>query len=270
MIQRDLVAEGRQYHIACRPGDVGRYVLLPGDPGRVPAIANFLDAARPVASNREFVVYTGELDGEAVSVCSTGIGAPSTAIAVEELVAIGADTLIRVGRSGALLPDLEVGSLVVATGAIRDEGTSRAYLPIEFPAVPDLTVTNALINAAATLGLDHRFGIIESKDSFFAEVQVDTMPMAEELHARWRAYQRVGVLCSEMEAAALFTVATVRGVRAGCVLQISDNQFSGQPPGPERSMDDTIRVGIEGVRRLISTDRARIPTAPSGLDTTKP
>ncbi|HUQ79189.1 MAG TPA: nucleoside phosphorylase [Patescibacteria group bacterium] len=258
MTERDGVAEGRQYHIACGPGDVGRYVLLPGDPGRVPAIASFLDAAREVARNREFVVCTGELDGEAVSVCSTGIGAPSTAIAVEELAAIGADTLIRVGRSGGLLPDLEVGSIVVATGAIRDEGTSRAYLPIEFPAVPDLTVTNALIAAADMLGLVHRFGIIESKDSFFAEVHTATMPMAEVLEARWRAYRRVGVLCSEMEAAALFTVATVRGVRAGCVVQISDNQFAGHPPGPERPMDDTIRVAITGLRRLIAGDRARM------------
>lgn len=255
MIDRDLVAEGRQYHIACKAGEVGRYVLLPGDPGRVPLIASFLDAARPVAQNREFVTFTGELDGHAVSVCSTGIGAPSTAIAVEELAMIGADTFIRVGRSGGLQPDLEVGSIVIATGAVRDEGTSRAYLPLEFPAVADLRVANALVSAAAALGLIHHYGIIESKDSFYSEVRPETMPIAEELQARWRAYQRAGVLCSEMEAAALFTIASVRHLRAGCVVQISDNQFAGRHLGPEPSMEDTIRVSIDAIRQLIALDR---------------
>jgi uridine phosphorylase len=254
MIDRDLVAEGLQYHIACRAGDVGRYVFLPGDPGRVPLIAGFLEDARPVAHNREFVVFTGAIDGVAVSVCSTGIGSPSTAIAVEELVAIGADTLIRVGRSGGLQPDLPVGSIVIATGAVRDEGTSRAYLPIEFPAVADLAVTHALVAAAAELGLPHRYGIIESKDAFYAEVRPETMPIAEELQARWLAYRRAGVLCSEMEAAALFTIAAALKVRAGCVVQVSDNQFAGKHLGPEPSMDDTIRVAVEATRRLIAVD----------------
>lgn len=256
MIDRDFVAQGRQYHIACAPGDVGRYVYLPGDPGRVPLIAGFLQDARLVAQNREFVTYTGTIDGEPVSVCSTGIGSPSAAIAMEELAAIGADTFIRVGRSGGLQPDLAVGSIVIATGAVRDEGTSRAYLPLEFPAVADLRVVNALINAAVELGVPHRYGIIESKDAFYAEVRPETMPIAEELQARWRAYQRAGVLCSEMEAAALFTIAAVRKVRAGCVVQISDNQFAGQRLGPEPAMEDTIRVGVEAVRKLIRLDAA--------------
>ena len=230
-------------------------MLLPGDPGRVPLIASFLDTPRPVAQNREFVTFTGELDGHAVSVCSTGIGAPSTAIAVEELAMIGADTFIRVGRSGGLQPDLEVGSIVIATAAVRDEGTSRAYLPLEFPAVADLRVANALVNAAAALGLIHHYGIIESKDSFYSEVRPETMPIAEELQARWRAYQRAGVLCSEMEAAALFTIASVRHLRAGCVVQISDNQFAGRHLGPEPSMEDTIQVSIDAIRQLIALDR---------------
>lgn len=257
MIDRDLVAEGRQYHIACKPGDVGRYVFLPGDPGRVPVIAGFLNDARLIAQNREYVTYTGTIDGTAVSVSSTGIGSPSAAIALEELAAIGADTFIRVGRSGGLQPDLPVGTLVIATGAVRDEGTSRAYLPLEFPAVADLQVVTALVDAAASFALPHRYGIIESKDAFYAEVNPESMPIAEETKARWLAYQRAGVLCSEMEAAALFTIASVRKVRAGCVVQISDNQFAGQRLGPEPSMEDTIRVAIEAVRMLISTDIAR-------------
>lgn len=259
MIERDHVAEGRQYHIACRPGDIGRYVFLPGDPGRVPLIAGFLEDAEKVAQNREFVTCTGSLDGVPVSVCSTGIGSPSAAIALEELAAIGATTFIRVGRSGGLQPELPVGTLVVATGAVRDEGTSRAYLPLEYPAVADITVVNALLEAAAALGILHRHGIIESKDAFYAEVRPESLPLAEELEARWRAYRRAGVLCSEMEAGALFTIAAAKGLRAGCVVQVSDNQFAGQHLGPEPSMDDPIRVGIEAVRRLIRLDGGGTP-----------
>jgi len=248
---RDLVGEGKQYHIACGPGDVGRYIFLPGDPGRVPTIAACLDDAREVARNREYVTFTGSLDGVAVSVCSTGIGAPSAAIALEELAAIGADTFIRVGKSGGLQAHLPVGSVVIATAAVRDEGTSRAYLPIEFPAVADLAVVNALVEASSRLGLPFHTGIIESKDAFYAEIRAETMPLADELTRRWSAYRQAGVLASEMEAAALFVIAAWKGLRAGCVLQVSDNQYAGQHLGPEVSMDDTIRVGIEAVRRLI-------------------
>ena len=259
MIDKDLVAQGRQYHIACAMGEVGLYVFLPGDPGRASLIAGFLDDARPIAQNREFVTYTGTIDGIPVSVCSTGIGSPSAAIALEELAAIGADTFIRIGRSGGLQPNLRVASMVIATGAVRDEGTSRAYLPIEFPAVADLRVVNALIDAAAALGVSYRYGIIESKDAFFAEVRPESMPIAEELQARWRAYQRAGVLCSDMETAALFVIAHAKKVRAGCVLLVSDNQFAGNRLGPEPSMHDTIGVGVEAVRRLIRKDANATP-----------
>lgn len=251
---RDLVGQGKGYHIACGPGDVGRYVLLPGDPGRVPLIAARLDDAREVARNREYVVFTGSLDGQPVSVCSTGIGAPSAAIALEELADIGADTFIRVGKSGGLQADLPVGSIVIATAAVRDEGTSRAYLPLEFPAVADVAVVNALVAASGHLGLSHRTGIIESKDAFYAEIRAGSMPLAEELTRRWSAYRQAGVLASEMEAAALFVIAAWKGLRAGCVLQVSDNQYAGHHLGPEIPMDDTIRVAIEAVRGLIRSD----------------
>lgn len=262
MIDENLAADGRQYHIGCAPGEVGRYVFLPGDPARAPIIAGFLDDARPIAQNREFVTYTGAIDGIPVSVCSTGIGSPSAAIALEELAAIGADTFIRIGQSGALQPDLSVGTVVIATGAVRDEGTSRAYLPLEFPAVADLSVVNALVEAAAALDVSYHYGIIESKDAFYAEIRPESLPLAEAWQARWRAYQRAGVLCSEMEAAALLVIAQAKKVRAGCVVLVSDNQFTGQPPGPRRSMDDTIRVGVEAVRRLIRKDATETPAPP--------
>ena len=251
---RDLVREGKQYHIACAPGDVGRYVFLPGDPGRVPLIAARLDDAREVARNREYVTFTGSLDGVRVSVCSTGIGAPSAAIALEELAAVGADTFIRVGKSGGLQANLPVGSIVIATGAVRDEGTSRAYLPLEFPAVSDLAIVNALVEASTHLGIPFRAGIIESKDAFYAEIRAASMPLAEELTRRWSAYRQAGVLVSEMEAAALFVIAAWKGIRAGCVLQVSDNQYAGHYLGPEVPMDDTVRVAIEAVRNLIRSD----------------
>lgn len=256
-VVRDLVAEGKQYHIACGPGDVGRYVFVPGDPGRVPLIAKFLDDAKKVAENREYVTYTGYLDGVKVSVCSTGIGGPSAAIAIEELAALGADTFLRVGKSGGLHPDLPPGSLAIATGAVRDEGTSRYYMPLEYPAVATHELVTALIEAAEQLDMPYRKGIIQSKDAFYTEIRPEAFPMAEELQARWKAYQRAGVLASEMEAGTLFTMAGCMGYRAGCLVQISDNQFAGHHLGREISMEDTIRTGIEAIRILIKEDQAK-------------
>ena len=142
----------REFHINCRSGDVGRYCILPGDPGRCASIAALFDGAELVAQNREYTVYTGTLLGEKVSVCSTGIGGPSAAIAMEELTNIGADTFIRVGTCGGIALSVQSGDIVVATGAVRQEGTSREYAPIEYPAVPDFTLTAALIDAAKALG----------------------------------------------------------------------------------------------------------------------
>ena len=142
-----------QYHVRLKSGDVGRYVLLPGDPGRCEQIASYLDGARPVAYNREYRTYTGTLLGEKVSVTSTGIGGPSTAIAVEELVKVGADTFIRVGTCGGMNENVLPGSIVIASGAIRAEGTSREYLPIDFPAVAHHQVVCALEQAARALDM---------------------------------------------------------------------------------------------------------------------
>ena len=144
--------DGKQYHIALKKGDVGRYVLLPGDPGRCEPIARLFDNPRHVATNREYVTWTGELDGVPVSVTSTGIGCPSAAIALEELVRVGADTFIRVGTSGHIQKDIKSGDLAIITAAIRDEGTSKHYMPIEFPAVADIDLVMALQRAAKKTG----------------------------------------------------------------------------------------------------------------------
>jgi uridine phosphorylase len=160
-----------QYHIQLEEGDVGRYVLLPGDPGRCEKIAAFFDDPQKMAQNREYTTYTGMLLGEKVSVVSTGIGCPSAAIAVEELVKIGADTFIRVGTSGGMRPGTETGEIAVVTAAIRDEGATQHYLPLEFPAVADPAVVQALRQAAINLELPFRTGVSHSKDSFYGETE---------------------------------------------------------------------------------------------------
>ncbi|MGC8837711.1 MAG: uridine phosphorylase [Anaerolineae bacterium] len=259
-----------QYHIQCAPGDVGRYVLLPGDPGRCALIAQHFDSAVLVAQNREFTTYTGTLLDETVSVTSTGIGGPSTAIAVEELAAIGADTFIRVGTSGGMQPYTQIGDLVIATAAVRDEGTSRQYLPVEFPSVADPDVVWALRQAARRTGVRHHVGIVHSKDSFYGEVQPKRMPIARRLLERWEAWVKGGALCSEMEAATLFVVASVLGKRASALLLVggitSPDSEPGNPlqeePQPSLDLHPLIRTAVEALRILIQRDRENEATGP--------
>lgn len=177
---------GIQYHLQIKSGDVGRYVILPGDPKRSEKIARYFESPRLVADSREFVTYTGLLDGERVSVTSTGIGGPSASIAMEELVKAGADTFVRVGTCGGMDIDVKSGDLVIATGAIRNEGTSREYAPIEFPAVADIDVVNALIAAAKESGHDWHKGIVQCKDSFYGQHEPEIMPVSYELEISGR------------------------------------------------------------------------------------
>ncbi len=243
----ELAAMEKQYHIECGPGDVGRYVLLPGDPGRVPVIARFLDEAHKVAEHREYTTYTGTLDGVPVSVTSTGIGGPSTAIAVEELARIGADTFIRVGTSGLMQPQMQSGDLVVVTGAVRDEGTASHYMPMAFPAIADLDVVECLRAACRAKGVRHHVGLSHSKDAFYAEVTPQRIPIADTLLKNWDAWVAGGVLCSEMEAAALCVVSSVLGKRAGGLMLALNS---------EASVETLCATAVEGVRRLIALDAA--------------
>ena len=242
----DLTSTEPQHHIQCRPGDVGRYVFLPGDPGRVPLIAKFLDDARPVASNREYTTYTGTLLGEKVSVCSTGIGCPSTAIAVEELAAIGADTFIRTGTSGMMQPFMQAGDLIITWGAVRDEFTSQQYMPLAYPAVADVDVTLALREAARGRGVRHHVGLSQSKDSFYGQHEPGRMPVGGELQARWQAWIQAGVLCSEMEASSLFVVARFLRKRAGGLMIAA---------GTNNPLENLIGTAVDAVKILIERDR---------------
>lgn len=258
-----LLRDDIQFHLRTVSGQVGKYVILPGDPGRVEKIAKYLDDAEFIASNREYVTYTGTLENERVSVVSTGIGGPSAAIAAEELIRCGAHTLIRIGTSGGIDLSVAGGDLIVASGAVRGDGTSREYLPADYPAVPDYRVLNALVRAAEslsdqTLGNGYHVGVIQSKDSFYGEIEPEKMPISEALTARWEAYVRCGCLTSEMEAATLFSVAIARHVRAGAVLTALWNverSKAGLPDPVCESSDRAIRCAVEAIRLLIREDK---------------
>jgi uridine phosphorylase len=231
--------------LKCRKGDVGRYVLLPGDPGRVPLIAAALEDASLVVSNREYTTYTGSLGGVKVSVTSTGIGCPSTAIAVEELAALGADTFIRVGTSGMMQPFMQPGDLVITSGAVRDEFTSQQYMPLAYPAVADLDVVLALRSAARQRGARYHVGLSQSKDSFFGQHEPERMPVGAELQDRWKAWIQAGVLCSEMEASTLFVLARLLGARAGGIM------IAG---GTMSNLSNLIQTAVQAIRILIEHD----------------
>jgi len=234
-----LTEDGLQYHIRMKAGDVGRYVFLPGDPFRTDLIASYLDDAKLVAHNREHKTWTGYLDGVKVSVTSTGMGCPSTAICLEELIKIGADTFIRIGTAGRVCPESydEKVDGIICTAAVRDEGTTVHYIPIEYPAVADRHVVAALADAAKARGLNYLEGITQSKDSFYGQHDPDSMPSAARLHERWTAWEKGNVMCSEMESAAIFVISTIRNVRASAIMNFKD-------------MDETIRIACDAVRIL--------------------
>ena len=250
--------EGLQYHIGLRKGDVGKYVILPGDPKRCEKIARHFDDAKLIADSREYVTYTGYLDGVKVSVTSTGIGGPSASIALEELVRVGADTFLRVGTCGGMQTDIMGGDLVIATGAIRMEGTSKEYAPIEFPAVANLEITNALVQAAKDLNEKYHVGIVQCKDAFYGQHEPETKPVDYELVNKWNAWVRLGCKASEMESAALFVVGDYLRVRVGSSFLVVANQEREKLGLENPVVHDTeaaIEVTVQAIRNLIKQDK---------------
>ena len=248
----------KQYHIGLSQSDAGKYVILPGDPGRCELIARYFDDPKKIAQNREFVTYTGTILGEKVSVCSTGIGGPSAAIAIEELTAVGADTFVRIGTCGGINLKVRSGDCVIATGAVRMEGTSREYAPIEYPACPDFDVLSALVDSAKALNVRWHTGVVQCKDSFYGQHSPERMPVSYELLDKWEAWKRLGVLASEMESAALFTAAAALGVRCGSVFSVVWNQEREKLGYKDEECHDTdlaVRVAVEALKILISQDR---------------
>lgn len=251
-------ADGTQFHIGVKDQEVGEYVILPGDPKRCEVIAGYLDKAQKIADLREYTTYTGYLNGVKVSVSSTGIGGPSAAIAMQELVDAGAKTFIRLGTCGGMDTKVKGGDLIVATGAVRMEGTSKEYAPIEFPAVADHTIVQALIQAATTLKAHHHVGVVQCKDSFYGQHEPQCMPVNYELEGKWHAWMALGCLGSEMESAALFTVAQYLHVKCGTILLAVANQERAKAGLSNDGFYDTTletKVVIEAMKLLIAHDQ---------------
>ena len=245
------------YHTGLAPGQIGDYVLMPGDPFRTALIAQRLDGARELAFSREYRTFSGSLDGIAVSTCSTGIGGPSTAIAVEELAELGARTLIRVGTCGGGQSGVRIGDLVVATGAVRGDGASAAYVPEAFPAIADRSVVGALVDAARAARVRVHSGIVRTVDALHSDLTPDRLPRAVALREEMRMWREAGVLANDMESATLLVVSSLRGLRAGVVLLCVDELDAGEiPPVDAASMSLLVSVAVDAVRRLIEVDGA--------------
>jgi len=245
------------YHVDFDDTHGAKYAILPGDPGRVEKIASFLDKPCFYHQNREYTTWLGELDGRTVMVMSTGMGGPSTAIAVEELFKSGVRNFIRIGTCGGIALPVTGGDIVIATGAIRMEGTSKEYVPVEFPAVANLDVTNALVQAAKNLKLKWHAGIVQCKDSFYGQHDPSRMPSGYDLMEKWEAWKKAGCLASEMESAALYIVSQILGARAGCVLCTVWNQEREKAGLDNPNCHDTtnaIKTAVEAVRILIKNE----------------
>ncbi|MGL5579941.1 MAG: uridine phosphorylase [Cetobacterium sp.] len=250
-------ADGTQFHIGIKNGDVGKYVILPGDPKRCEKIASYLENAEKIADLREYTTYTGYLNGVKVSVTSTGIGGPSAAIALQELVDAGADTFIRLGTCGGMDLKVEGGDLIVATGAVRMEGTSKEYAPIEFPAVANYEIVNALVEAANEKKAKFHVGVVQCKDSFYGQHEPENMPISYELLGKWKAWMQMGCLGSEMESAALFTVANYLKVKCGTILLAVANQERAKAGLSNNGFYDTTletEVAIRAIEKLIENN----------------
>ena len=248
---------GKQYHTGVSSQDIGKYVILPGDPKRCKKIAEYFENARLVADVREYTTYTGTLDGVKVSVTSTGIGGPSASIALDELVKCGAHTFIRVGTCGGMQENVIGGDVVIATGAVRMEGTSREFAPIEYPAVANIECVNALVNAAESMNVKKHVGVVQCKDSFFGQHEPEIMPVSYELMDKWQAWLRMGCLASEMESAALFIAGQFLRVRVGSCFLVVANQERAKKGLENKQVHDTdvpIKVAVEALRQIIKKD----------------
>jgi uridine phosphorylase len=247
----------KKYHVGLAKGEVGEYVLVPGDPGRTPAIAKYLDDAREVAFNREYRTFTGSIGGVPVSAISSGMGGPSVAIMIEELSEIGVHTFLRVGTCGAAQPEIKMGDLVIATGSVRSEGTPNGYVPLEYPAVASLEIVQALMDASKAAGAPFHTGIIRSVDALYSDLLPDTMPRAKELRAELDMWSRAGILSNDMETSTLFVVARLRKRRAGTINLCVDELGAGEIHHLDPSyMDRMLKVAVDALRRLIERDRA--------------
>ncbi len=242
-----------QPHIMVGIGDIEKYVLVPGDPKRVEKIASFFDQSRKVGDYRGYLTYTGSVDGIGISACSTGIGCPSTAIVIEELAKIGAETFIRVGTTGGLQPDIEVGDIVIATAAVRGDGTTSNYVPIEYPAIADFSVVSALVQAAEKSMKKVHFGPVLTTDVFYAD-NIEVL----------KSWGKSNILSIEMECSTIFTLASLKKLKAGAILAVDGNILKGIKKGEfepgektgeldervQEAIKEEIRIAIQAIKIL--------------------
>jgi len=250
----------KMLHINLAKGEVGKYAIIPGDPDRCEKIAAYLDNPRKVVQKREFTTYQGYIEGQLITVTSTGIGGPSTAICIEELVKCGADTFIRVGTCASTSKKVSRGDIVVVNGSVRMEGTGCHYLPLEYPAVPDFQITKLLEETARELGFPVFVGVTITKDSFYTQTEPETKPVSEELISRWNAYVRGGAIATSMEEATLFLAASSLGIRGASILVSATNYKNGVSKKnsadvyPTDYIQRPIKTAVETIRKLIKNE----------------
>ena len=251
------MTDEKKYHVGLAKGDIGEYVLVPGDPGRVPMIAKYLDDAREVAFSREYRTFTGTVEGVPVSAMSTGMGGPSVAIGVEELAELGVHTFLRVGTCGAAQPEIKMGDLVIAIGSVRSEGTPDGYVPKEYPAIASLDVINALVGAARAAGARYHVGVIRSVDALYSDLMPERMPRPQQLREELDMWSRAGVISNDMETSTLFVVARLRKLRAGTINLCVDELGAGEIHHLDPSyMDRMLKVAVDAIRILIKNDKS--------------
>jgi len=244
----------KKYHVGLAKGEVGEYVLVPGDPGRTPMIAKHLEGAREVAFSREYRTFTGSVGGVPVSTISSGMGGPAVAIMVEELSELGVHTFLRVGTCGAAQPEVKMGDLLIALGSVRTEGTPNGYVPTEYPAVASIDMVNAVVAAAKASGARHHVGIIRSVDALYSDLVPDSMPRPH-LRDELEMWSRAGVLGNDMESSTLFVVARIRKLRACTINLCVDELGAGEIHHLDPSyMDRMLKVAVDAIRRLIEQD----------------
>ncbi|MCP1439144.1 uridine phosphorylase [Erwinia persicina] len=253
------MAQSDVFHLGLTKADLqgATLAIVPGDPERVKKIAALMDNPVHLASHREFTTWRADIDGKAVIVCSTGIGGPSTSIAVEELAQLGIRTFLRVGTTGAIQPDISVGDVLVTTGSVRLDGASLHFAPLEFPAVADFTCTTALVEAAKALGATTHIGVTASSDTFYpGQERYDTFSgrVVSRFQNSMKEWQQMGVLNYEMESATLLTMCASQGLRAGMVAGVIVNRTQQEIPDAEtmkKTESDAVRIVVEAARRLI-------------------
>ncbi len=247
-----MAVNDKKYHVGVAKGEVGDYVLVPGDPGRVPAIAKYLDGAKEVAFSREYRTFTGSLDGVPVSAISSGMGGPSVAIGVEELAELGVHTFL----CGAAQPEIKMGDLVIAIGSVRSEGTPNGYVPPEYPAIASLDVVNALVEAASAAKAPYHVGVIRSVDALYSDLMPERMPRPHHLREELDMWSRAGILSNDMESSTLFIVARLRKLRAGTINLCVDELGAGEIHHLDPSyMDRMLKVAVDALRLLIAKDK---------------